>query len=84
MPCIWDRSYRKGPFYKDVVAGHTAASTVADDPTLRGVFWDGESHFYVDGMTIRSGIVPVLVYDSDDGCYRELNEKGRLCEIAQL
>ena len=80
---LWDRSYRKGPFYKDVVAGHSAASRVAGDPTLRGVFWDGASHFYVDGMTIRSGIVPVLVYDSDDGRYWELDEDGKPKSIRQ-
>ena len=51
---LGDRSTPMGSFYKDVVAGHTATSTISGDPSFHGVFWDGESHFYIDGTTILS------------------------------
>lgn len=38
-----------GAFYKDIIVGHVAASSVARDPDFKGIFYDGESHFYIDG-----------------------------------
>lgn len=80
---LWDRSTPMGPFYKDVVAGHTATSTISGDASFHGVFWDGESHFYIDGMTILSGVLPVLVYDSESMIYYELDEAKKMCQIKQ-
>lgn len=78
---LWDRNQRRGTFRKDVVAGHTATSTICGDPSFHGALWDGESHYYIDGMTVLSGFIPVLVYDSADGGYHELDGDGRPREI---
>lgn len=78
---LWDRACRKDPFYKDVIAGHTATSTISGDPGFHGALWDGESHFYIDGMTILSCIVPVLVYDCGTNEYSELDDEGNLSSI---
>lgn len=55
-----------GPFPKDIVAGHVGAYGLCGE---NRVFWDGEAHFYLDGSTERSGVVPVLKYDSATGRY---------------
>ena len=65
-----------GPFLKDVIAGHVWASGVARDLLHRGVYWDGESHFYIDGSVYRTGLIPVLIYDTDTGRYSTLVESG--------
>lgn len=52
-----------GPFAKDIVAGHVGTASLAGDPSFHGVFWDGASHFYLDGSTETSKQVPVLRYD---------------------
>lgn len=44
-----------GGFYKDIVAGHTGTSRLSDDRDFYGVFWDGESHYYIDGSVQGAG-----------------------------
>lgn len=81
---LWDRSLRRGAFYKDVIAGHTATSTICGDAAFHNILWDGESHYYIDGMTIISGRIPVLVYDCETGEYFELDDNGASTEIKQF
>lgn len=55
-----------GPFYKDVIAGHVGTFELCGE---NRVFWDGASHYYVDGSTEESGVVPVLCYDDATNAY---------------
>lgn len=71
-----DRSCRRGSFAKDVIAGHTPTMSICNDPTFHGVLYDGASHYYIDGATPSSGVLPVLVWDSFDGSYIQLNSSG--------
>lgn len=71
-----DRTCRRGRFAKDIIAGHTPTMKICGDPAFHGVLWDGASHFYVDGATPSSGVLPVLVWDSCDGSYTQLNANG--------
>lgn len=66
-----------GHFYKDIIAGHVAARTVADDPDFKGIYFDGESHFYIDGSTTRNKRLLCLAYDDVNNKYYELMEDGR-------
>jgi serine/threonine protein phosphatase 1 len=52
-----------GYFYKDIIAGHVATSTLAGDPNYHEVYWDGISHYYIDGTAAVSGNIPVLKID---------------------
>lgn len=59
-----------GRFYKDIIAGHIGTSEIANDPKYIGkVYWDGASHYYIDGTTAQSGVVPVLKYDTETQVY---------------
>lgn len=60
FPCTF------GVFEKDIVAGHVGTYQMCGE---NRVFWDGQSHFYLDGTTEISGIVPVLKYDTETGAY---------------
>ena len=53
-----------GPFLKDVVAGHVGTSRFHSERGCHDVYWDGFSHYYIDGTTERSGELPVLIYDT--------------------
>lgn len=55
--------YVMGEFYKDIIAGHIGTSAIANDESFHKVFWDKESHFYIDGTTEISGCIPILKYD---------------------
>lgn len=67
-----------GSFELDVIAGHVNVRQAAHemgvelDEEYRGVFWDGESHFYIDGTTERSGCIPILCYDSTRATYQQM------------
>lgn len=63
-----------GKFYKDVIAGHVGTASLAGDPDYHRVFWDGQSHYYIDGSTAESGCLPILKYDTETGRYTELAE----------
>ena len=65
-----------GKFYMDIIAGHTATSSIVGDREFHDVFYDGQSHYFIDGGVERSGNIPVLVYDDKKKKYYSL--KGDL------
>lgn len=60
-----------GTFEKDIIAGHvgTGSEYLADDPAFHEVFWDGESHYFLDGSSEFSHRIPLLRFDTDTGAY---------------
>lgn len=58
-----------GPFYKDIVAGHVGTHHMFGEWGQHDVFWDGQSHYYLDGTTEGSGVIPVLIYDTETEKY---------------
>ena len=77
----------KGSFYKDIVAGHVSVSSLKKDLDFHDIYWDGKSHYYIDGIdsykrTVRDDdrVIPVLVYkNSPEGSgYFSLSEDNSL------
>lgn len=62
-----------GPFYKDVIAGHVGTFELCGE---NRVYWDGAAHYYVDGSTETSGVVPVLCHDDATGAYTTFSRVG--------
>lgn len=56
--------WSEGEFLKDVIAGHVGTWNMAGDEGFHDVYWDGASHYYLDGTVQRSGQIPVLKYDT--------------------
>lgn len=66
----WKYPAETGSFYKDIIAGHVTTVEVANDISYLGkVFWDRQSHFFIDGETVKSKIVPLLKYNSCTDVY---------------
>lgn len=65
---------------KKVVAGHVGTSKIAGDPRFHDIYYDGESHYYIDGTVIDSGVIPVLMVDTETDKYYRVTETG-LCLI---
>lgn len=65
-----------GEFYMDIIAGHTATSSIVGESEFHDVLYDGQSHYFVDGGVERSGKIPVLVYDEKKKKYYSL--KGNI------
>lgn len=82
----------KGEFIKDIVAGHVSTSTVSGHRNDHDIFYDGESHFYIDGidsypMSVKESacVIPLLLYYEEDGCgeYYSIKPDGRRNLICQ-
>lgn len=70
-----------GHFYKDIIAGHVAASSFKRDFRTNDIYFDGKSHFYIDGSTAKTRRILCLVYDEKTKKYFELEEDGTTREI---
>ncbi|MBP1309078.1 serine/threonine protein phosphatase 1 [Paenibacillus sp. 1182] len=58
-----------GKFLKDIIAGHVSTSEITGTSGYHNVYWDKQSHFYIDGDTRVSKTIPVLKYDTVSGEY---------------
>lgn len=69
-----------GKFYNNlkIVAGHIGTATITNNPEFHDIFYDGESHYYIDGSVRISGIIPVLKVDTASDKYYCVTEKGDL------
>lgn len=61
--------WQTGKFLKDVIAGHIGTYNMAKDDNFHDVYWDGESHYYLDGSVQYSHKIPVLKYDVEKKRY---------------
>lgn len=80
----WKFPAETGYFYKDIIAGHVSTVTVAEDENYLGkVYWDNESHFFIDGETNRSNVIPLLKYDTGKKLYSsyEKSHEGKWVEF---
>lgn len=59
-----------------IVAGHIGTSEIANDPGFHEIYYDGESHYYIDGTVIKSGYIPVMLVDTDEDKYYHVTEGG--------
>jgi len=64
-----------GEFYKDIIAGHISTSSLAKNKDFHRVYWDGKSHFFIDGETNVSRTIPLLKYDTVTKKYFSFKKK---------
>lgn len=82
-----------GEFYMDIISGHVSTSTVSGDKDRHDIFYDGMSHYYIDGIDsypyetkAENRVIPVLIYEERDGKgrYYSLGENGEKMEIRSI
>ena len=59
-----------------IVAGHVGTAVISGDPRFHDIYFDGESHYYIDGTVLDSGIIPVLMVDTKTDKYYRVSETG--------
>lgn len=59
-----------------IVSGHVWTSEIAMDPRFHDVFYDGKSHYFIDGHVEESGYIPVLLVDTEEDKYYEIISTG--------
>lgn len=65
-----------------IVAGHVGTAVITNNHRFHDIFFDGESHYYIDATVYESGVINVLVYDTDDKKFYQISEAGKY-EIEQ-
>lgn len=61
---------------KKVVAGHIGTAAISGDASFHDIFYDGASHYYIDGSVYDSGVIPVLLTDTDTERYYKVTPEG--------
>lgn len=59
----------KGQFIKDIIAGHIGTSALAEDKNFHDIYFDGESHYYIDSTVEVSHKLNLLIYDTETNKY---------------
>lgn len=59
-----------------VVAGHVGTDEIAQNPNFHDIYYDGASHYYIDGKVYKSGIIPVIMVDTETDTYYYVTEAG--------
>ena len=59
-----------------IVAGHVYTSEISGNPNFNDIYYDGESHFYIDGNVIETGVIPILKINTETGEFLGVNESG--------
>ena len=59
-----------------VVAGHVYTSEISGDSSFNDIYYDGENHIYIDGDVLSTGVIPVLMVDTDTDSYYRITDGG--------
>lgn len=81
---LWKFPASKGKFYKTVIAGHVGTGDLANDYQFHDVFYDGESHYYIDGSVYKKhGKLLLLAYDEEKDKYYQV-EKNKMMLVKKF
>ncbi len=73
---LWKFPASFGKFCKTVIAGHVGTGNIARDRSFHEVYYDGASHYYIDGSVYKHGKLLLLAYDENDGKYYQVEKRG--------
>lgn len=75
---LWKYPAQTGRFYGNwkIVAGHVGTAEISGDRHFHDIYYDGESHYYIDGTVLESGILPVIKVQPESGKYYRVTESG--------
>ena len=83
---LWKFPPSKGRFYKTVIAGHVGTGTreLADDREYNDIYYDGESHYYIDGSVYKNGKLLLLGYDEENNKYYQVEKNKKKLALAKI
>jgi len=59
-----------------IIAGHVGTGVIAGDKSYHDIYYDGESHYYIDGTVLSSGSIPVIKVNTENNKYYRVTETG--------
>ena len=63
-------------FDMKIVASHVGTNNIARNSYFNDIYYDGGSHYYIDGTVRKSGVIPVLMYDTDKNAFYRVTASG--------
>ena len=63
-------------FDMKIVAGHVGTYKIARSNCYHDIYYDGGSHYYIDGTVKLSGEIPVLMYDTEKDNYYRITDSA--------
>ncbi len=68
-----------GDFYKTIIAGHVGTASLAGDRSFHDVFYDGKSHYFIDGSVYKDGGKLLLIgYDEENDKYYQIEGNKKI------
>ena len=77
---LWKYPATFGRFYKSVIAGHLGTGDIANEKHFHDIYYDGASHYYIDGSVYKHGKLLLFAYDESNNHYYQI-ERGRKVHI---
>ncbi len=74
---LWKHPATFGRFEKDIIAGHVGTHGLAREAHYHDVYYDGKSHYFIDGSVYKHGKLLLLAYDEEKGKYYQV-ENGKM------
>lgn len=59
-----------------IVAGHVGTAEISNNSKFHEIYYDGESHYYIDGSVTISGKIPVIAVDIHSNKYYNVTDSG--------
>ena len=75
---LWKYPAQTGTFYGDwkIIAGHVGTAEISGDRYFHNIYYDGASHYFIDGTVLDSGVIPIIKVHPDQGKYYHVTESG--------
>jgi serine/threonine protein phosphatase 1 len=65
-----------------IIAGHIGTAVISGNQRYHDIYFDGEIHYYIDGTVLESGIIPVLMVDTEINKYYQVTGAGNWLILA--
>ncbi|MDE5738474.1 MAG: metallophosphoesterase, partial [Oscillospiraceae bacterium] len=59
-----------------IIAGHVGTCEISGDARFHGIYYDGQSHYYLDSSVLESGFLNLLKIDIENQKYYEVTQYG--------
>ena len=67
---LWKYPATTGSFYMTIIAGHVGTYALAGKKSFHDIYYDGASHYYIDGTVYNGGKLNLFIYDEETDSYR--------------
>ena len=67
-----------GKFIKTIIAGHVGTGSLARDGKFHDIYFDGASHYYIDGSVYKHGKLLLMGYDEKTDKYYQIEKDSKV------